>query len=225
MAKALEPKHARPQSRPGSLPRSLAEELRRTVPPSRLTEASARLRRAIDLLERGDSRGAAAEAARVRAEAPRSSSVREVLGIALYREGRFADALAELKAYKRMTGNPDQNHLIADSLRATGKPRHALALTDEELRSEVSKDAKVEAAIVGASALADDGRFAEAMAYLRKARTRSDVAEEHTLRLWYVTGDILERAGRKTEAAEEFQKIMRYDPSAYDAAERLAQLG
>ena len=124
-----------------------------------------------------------------------------------------------------MTGRADQNHLIADCMRALGKPAEALPLTDEALgAADVSQEVKVEAAIVGASALADAGRFPEAMSYLRKARTRSDLADEQTLRLWYVTGDILERAGRRTEAAERFRKIARHDPAAFDVAERLDQL-
>jgi hypothetical protein len=44
------------------------------------------------------------------------------------------------------------------------------------------------------------------------------------MRVWYVTGDILARAGRPQEAAREFRKILRHDAGAYDVAERLAQL-
>jgi predicted TPR repeat methyltransferase len=51
------------------------------------------------------------------------------------------------------------------------------------------------------------------------------VAQDYTLRLWYVRGDVLARAGRLDEAAAEFRKVMRHDPSAFDAAERLAALG
>jgi tetratricopeptide (TPR) repeat protein len=78
--------------------------------------------------------------------------------------------------------------------------------------------------IVAASALADEGRYAEALAFIGRAKTRDDVAEPYTLRLWYVKGDILERAGRPREAAVEFRKVVRHDGSAFDAAERLASL-
>ena len=50
------------------------------------------------------------------------------------------------------------------------------------------------------------------------------MAEDYTLRLWYVRGDILARAGRPDEAAEAFRRIVRHDAGAFDAAERLAQL-
>jgi hypothetical protein len=59
---------------------------------------------------------------------------------------------------------------------------------------------------------------------LRRIRTRDDVAGPEVLRVWYVTGDILERAGRRSEALREFRKIVRHDAAAFDAAERAAQL-
>ena len=60
---------------------------------------------------------------------------------------------------------------------------------------------------------------------LARAKTREDVAEDYTLRLWYARGDILAKAGRSEEAALEFRKIMRHDAAAFDTAERLAELG
>lgn len=184
-----------------------------------------RLARAIELLDRDDPKAAAAEAEKAKRLAPRSAAVREVLGLAWYGLGRWRDALTELKAYKRISGRPDQNHLIADSLRGLGRPAEAVSLAEEALRAKgVSNEAKAEAVIVAASALADQGKFAEALAFLGRAKTREDVAEDYTLRLWYVKGDILERSGRPAEAAIEFQRIMRHDAGAFDVAERLATI-
>jgi tetratricopeptide (TPR) repeat protein len=208
-----------------ALPRSIQDEIRRTAPPGKDRDAISRLGRAIELLDRDDPKGAAAEAEKAKALAPRSGAVREVLGLAMYGLGRWQEALTELKAYKRISGRPDQNHLIADSLRGLGRPTEAVPLAEEVLRVKgVPNEAKAEAVIVAASALADQGRFAEALAFLGRARTREDVSEGYTLRLWYVKGDILERAGRRQEAAEEFRRVMQHDPSAYDAAERLAAI-
>jgi tetratricopeptide (TPR) repeat protein len=164
------------------------------------------------------------EAEKVKALASRSASVREVLGLAYYAAGRWREAVTELKAYRRMTGRQDQNHVIADALRGLGRPSEAVPLAEEELRAKVSNEAKAEAVIVAASALADEGRYAEALAFLGRARTKDDVAEPYTLRLWYVRGDILDRAGRSEEAAVEFRRIVRHDVGAFDAAERLDQL-
>lgn len=228
MPKALSPRQSgkgRPRPTSGAgLPRDVMEELQRTTRPTQLRDAVSRLSRAVELLERGDSGAAAAEARKGKELSGRSASVREVLGLALYGQERWQDALTELKAYRRMSGRADQNHVIADCLRAVGKPAEAVPLAEETLRAKVPNEVKAEAVIVAASALADQGRFAEALAFLGRARTREDVAEPYTLRLWYVRGDILEKAGRRDEAEREFRKVMRHDASAFDVAERLASL-
>src|SRR6187455_3255296 len=105
-----------------SLPRDVVAELRQTSKPGRADQAISRMERAAQLLERGDARGALAEAEKAKAFAPRSASVREIAGLALYQLGRFREALTEMQAYRRMSGRADQNHIIADSLRAVGRP-------------------------------------------------------------------------------------------------------
>jgi len=229
MAKPLQPRPTgrptRPRAPTSQLPRDILDEVRRTARPSDQQDAISRLARAIELLERGDVVAAALEAEKAKRFAPRSAAVREVLGLALYGQDRWKEALTELKAYKRITGRVDQNHLIADCLRGVGRPAEAVPLAEEELRGTAPNDAKAEAVIVAASALADQKRFAEALAFLGRAKTRDDVSESYTLRLWYVKGDILARLGRKDEAAAEFRKVMRHDAAAFDVAERLAQLG
>ncbi len=200
-------------------------ELRGTARPGKAEPAISRLERAVELLERGDARGAAAEAVKAKALAPRSATVREVLGIALYQLERFREALSELQAYRRMSGRADQNHLIADCLRAAGRPERAVPLAEEALASRsVPLATKAEAVVVAASALADLGRFDQALGLLRRIRTREDVGSPEVLRVWYVTGSILERAGRPREAEREFRRIARHDPAAFDVAERLVQL-
>jgi tetratricopeptide (TPR) repeat protein len=207
------------------LPRDVVSELRHMSRPGKADAAIARLERAVQLLERGDARGAAAEAGKAKDLAPRAPAVREVLGLALYQLERFPQALSEMQAYRRMSGRADQNHIIADSLRAVGRPDRAVPLAEEALRAKgVPLSAKAESVIVAASALSDQGKFDQALGMLRRIRTRDDVAGPEVLRVWYVTGSILDQAGRKAEARREFQKIVRHDPGAFDAAERAAQL-
>ncbi len=229
MAKPLQPHPGRQRRGPAptipSLPKAVLDEIRRTTKPTAADDAIARLDRATGLLERGDATGAAREAARAKAMAPRSGAVREVLGLALYGDERWEEALAEMKAYRRLSGRADQNHIIADCLRAVGKAAEVVPLAEEALRARIPNEVKAEVVIVAASALADQRRFPEALAFLRRAQTRDDVAEGYTLRLWYVAGDILQRAGRGQDAEREFRKVFRHDPTAFDVAERLAQLG
>ncbi|HSL15485.1 MAG TPA: tetratricopeptide repeat protein [Actinomycetota bacterium] len=208
-----------------TLPRDVVHELNRTARAGRSNQAIARLERAVELLERGDTRGAVAEAQKAKELASRSAAVREVLGIALYGQRRWREALAELQAYRRISGRADQNHLIADAERGVGRPERAVPLAEEALAARgVPIEAKAEAVIVAASALADMGRFDQALGLLRRVKTRDEVARPEVIRVWYVLADILERAGRREEAAREFRKIMRHDAAAYDVAERLARL-
>ena len=187
-------------------------------------EALSILTRAVDHLSRGDSGRAAAEAEQAKKLAPRSAAVREVLGLAHYGQERFREALSEMQAYRRMSGRADQNHIVADCYRALGQPEKAVDLAEEAVRAKIPDEARAEAAVVGASALAELGRIEQALALLHRLPTRPDVGRPFDLRIWYVTGDILERAGRRSEAAKEFRRVLRYDPAAFDAAERLAQL-
>ncbi|MGZ4108629.1 MAG: tetratricopeptide repeat protein [Actinomycetota bacterium] len=231
MPKALSPRPSgRRRQQPAqpvrALPRDVVNELNRVARSGKEQQAAARLERAVQLLERGDSRGAVSEAQKAKEFAPRSASVREVLGMALYQQRRWREALSELQTYRRISGRADQNHLIADAERGLGRPERAVPLAEEALAGRgVPIEAKAEAVIVAASALADMGRFDQALGLLRRVRTRDDVARPEVIRVWYVIADILEKAGRPKEAAEQFRKILRHDPGAYDVAERIAQLG
>ncbi len=211
--------------RRSGLPPEIASELRQTARAGKAEPAMARLERAVELLERDDARGAAAEAQKAKELAPRSAAVREVLGLAYYRQDRYREALTEMQTYRRISGRADQNHIIADCLRSIGRPDRAVPLAEEALAARgIPLAAKTEAVIVAASALADQGKFDQALGLLRRIRTRDDVAGPEVIRVWYVTGDILAKAGRSADAAREFRKILRHDAAAYDAAERVAQL-
>jgi tetratricopeptide (TPR) repeat protein len=163
-------------------------------------------------------------AGKAKALASRSSSVREVLGLALYRAGEYREAIRELQAYKRMSGKADQNHVLADSFRATGAPERAIPLAQEAMRSRAPDEIRAEAAVVAGAALADLKRYDEALALLRKFSGGDGGALPHHLRVWYVMADVLERSGRRSEAVDRFRRILAHDPDAYDVAERLAAL-
>jgi tetratricopeptide (TPR) repeat protein len=208
----------------GALPRDVTDDLRATARAGRADEAIRLLEEAVSALSAGRPNPASRAASQAKSLAPRSGAVREVLGMALYQAERFREALSELQAYRRITGRVDQNHLIADCHRALGAPQKALPPVQEALVARISDEVRAEAAVVGGAALADLGRYDEALTLLRKFSTNTEVARPHDLRVWYVTGDVLERAGRKAEAAQEFRRIMRHDPGAHDAAERLAAL-
>ena len=133
MPKALSPRpggKARPKGGAASnLPRDVSEEVQRVTRPTEARDALSRVGRAIDLLERGDAGAAVTEAQKAKRLSPRSASIREVLGLALYGQQRWQEALTELKAYRRMTEHADQNHIMADCLRGLGRPKRSRSWT------------------------------------------------------------------------------------------------
>jgi hypothetical protein len=60
----------------------------------------------------------------------RSGSVREMLGLAYYRNGQFKEAARELSAFRRLAGSTEQNPVLADCYRAMQKPERAIELCD-----------------------------------------------------------------------------------------------
>ncbi|MGH2771355.1 MAG: tetratricopeptide repeat protein, partial [Actinomycetota bacterium] len=117
------------------LPREWLAELATTA--GHRQEQVARLvSRGLEAFLAGDYEACAALARQAKDRAPRSARVRELLGLAAYRAGRWKEALGELLAYRRLTGQLDQNHLIADCYRAQGRPERALEVCDEVSRDQ-----------------------------------------------------------------------------------------
>lgn len=159
--------------------------------------------------------------------APRSADVREALGVAHYHAGDYRAASRELQAYRRMSGRADQNHVLADALRAQGRDTDGIAaLIEEMLTSDVDAARRSEGVIVWASALADAGDLGAARSVLRRFLGSADApddAGEAALRLHYVAADLAQRAGDDTEAQRRFEQIAARDGDFHDVAERLAR--
>ncbi len=214
----------RPDPPRPSLPRDVLEEIRATARRGAADDVARLVEEAVDALADDRAAEAVGIARRAKGMASRSASTREVLGLALYRAEQYREALAELQTYRRMTGSSTHNHVIADCHRALGAPEKGLPLVQEVLTAKVAPEVQAEAVIVAASALADMGRFDQALALLRRFPTNEHAARPHDLRVWYVMGDVLERAGRRRDAAAQFVRVAERDPDAYDAAERAERL-
>lgn len=154
----------------------------------------------------------------------RSAAVRELLGLAYYRSGKWHEAARELAAFRRISGTTEQNPVIADCYRATEKPQKAVELCDEIRRGEIPEAVYYEGQIVAAGALADMGRGDEAIARLERLDLNPEVAQEHHLRAWYVLADLLQGRGRFTQARELFEAVAAADPEVTDAPARAAKL-
>jgi tetratricopeptide (TPR) repeat protein len=161
--------------------------------------------------------------------APRSPVVREALAIALYRAGDLHAALSELQAYRRISGSDDQNHLLADCLRAEGRDPERAVEVGLALAQDPAQDLerRVEAAIVVAAVHLDLGRHARAAAVLAPfldGAAAEDVPRDSTVRLLWVAADIAEDGGDVARAIASLERLQSLDPSYPDAAERLEAL-
>src|SRR5690606_20408852 len=115
-----------------------------------------------------------------------------------YLRGEFKAALTELRAYKRLSGRDDQDHLVADCLRGSGAPPAEVGeVVQAMVGGDAPADRRLEALLVWAGTVADAGDVAAGRAVLRRAdRDLVDAAGPDARdRLTYVAGDLAERAG------------------------------
>ena len=157
--------------------------------------------------------------------AARVGVVREAAGIAAYRTGRWADALAELRTARRLTGRDDYLPLMADAERALGRLDRALALIREADHDKLERATQIELLIVESGIRRDQGMAEAAVVTLQVPELRSARLRPWSARLIYAYADALLAAGREEEAREEFARAAAADPNdETDAAERLDEL-
>ena len=207
------------------LPQEALNELRGTARPHAVADAARALADAVLALSEDGDPEAAVRAARVaKRAAPRSASVREALGIALYQTGDFRAARTELAAAQRISGRQDLSAMLADIERALGRPERAIELFERVDRSKLDPDTAAELLLVAASAYGDLGQPASGVALIRRhARGPAELAD-HDLRLAYAEGALAEQAGDRPGARAAFSRVVQADPEFHDAAERLDQL-
>lgn len=160
-------------------------------------------------------------------QAPRIAAIREAYGVALYLREEYAPALSELQAYRRLSGSSDQNHLVADCLRALGRDVDRVGEVARELMEDARApaDRRAEASIVWAAALADAGELSSARAVLRRQlAVPRDGDEQHDLRVRWLAAELAERDGDRAEARRQLVAVSSADPEDLEVAERLEQL-
>lgn len=195
-----------------SLPDSLAERIAR-----HLVAAG----RAID----EDPDLAFAHAKYARGLAPRLAVVREAFGLTAYRTGDYATALAELRAVRRMTGDPSYLAVMADCERGLGRPERALALGRDPDARRLAPAERVELAIVMSGARRDRGEYAAAVVALQGPALKRTQVHDWTARLWYAYAAALVDAGRMEEAKKWFSSVAAIDDEGEtDAEDRLVEL-
>jgi tetratricopeptide (TPR) repeat protein len=171
-----------------------------------------------------DPAAALAHAMAARRLAPRLASVREAVGLAAYYADEWSTAIAELRAYHRLTGRQTHLAVIADCERAQGRPERAIDLYRAAEADKLEPAEAIELLIVAAGARADLGQIDAAVAMLQVPEL-ADGDLPWAARLRYAFADALLNAGRGDEAREWFARAAEADADlATDAAERLLEL-
>ncbi|MER0246696.1 hypothetical protein AAHZ94_32930 [Streptomyces sp. HSW2009] len=157
--------------------------------------------------------------------ASRVAAVREAAGFASYGVAKYAEALAEFRAARRMTGSSDLWPVMADCERGMGRPERALAMAGEPEVQKLDRAGQVEMRLVAAGARRDMGQTEAAVVTLQSSELASSAIHPWTARLRYAYADALLAVERTDEAREWFAKALEADQGGTtDASDRLAEL-
>jgi tetratricopeptide (TPR) repeat protein len=172
-----------------------------------------------------DPETAYAHAAAAAARAGRVGAVREAAGLAAYRSGHYAEALSELRAARRITGDHSMLPVMADCERGLGRPERALEMAAAPEMTELDAATRVEMLIVASGARRDMGQLEAAVVALQGPALKPHLRKEWSARLFYAYADALLAAGRRDEAVTWFEHAADADSGdETDADVRLAEL-
>jgi tetratricopeptide (TPR) repeat protein len=211
-----------PDVDPGMLAQEVRAELRSLSKAN--AERVARHLVAAGRLVDEDPEAALEHARAARATAGRIGVVREAVGVAAYHAGEWAEALAEFRAARRLTGDPAYLPVIADCERALGRPERALDVARSAEVARLPDEQRVEMRIVEAGARRDMGELDAALLTLEAAGLDRSRVEPWSPRLWYAYADTLLAAGRTDEAYDWFAATVTIDEDGLtDASDRLEE--
>lgn len=166
-----------------------------------------------------------AHAVAARERAGRVGAVREAAGLAAYRSGRFAEALSELRAARRITGDQSLLPVMADCERGLGRPEKALEMAGSPEARSLDALGRAEMLFVASGARRDLGQPEAAALMLQGPELRPERRKPWSARLFYAYADALLDCGRRDEAVTWFEHAAEADTTGEtDAGERLAEL-
>jgi tetratricopeptide (TPR) repeat protein len=177
-----------------------------------------------ELLE-DDPEAALEHAKAARGRSARIAAVREAVGIAAYHCGDWAQALAELRAARRMGSKSPLLALIADCERGVGRPERAIELARSAEAAALAGDDADELRIVVAGARTDLGQMEQALALLSTPQLDPKRTGQTAARLFYAYAETLLAMGRTDESMKWFLHAAAADVEGVtDAEERVSEL-
>lgn len=157
-------------------------------------------------------------------QAPDVAAARELLGLTLYRLGRWPAAVKELRAYFELTGSYDQHPTLMDAYRAQKRWPTVERLWNELKEASPHPAVVAEGRIVMAGALADRGELRKAIDLLERSKPVVKNPKDHHLRTMYALADLYDRAGDIPRARDLFRRLAEIDPDYFDVRSRLRGL-
>src|SRR6201997_1616009 len=151
-----------------------------------------------------DPEAALSHAQAARARSGRIAAVREAVGIAAYRCGDWAQALAELRAARRMGSKSPLLPLIVDCERGLGRPERALELARGPEAAKLTGDEADEMRIGAAGARTDLGQLEQALPLLSPPQLDPTQTGTTAARLFYAYAETLLALDRPAEALQWF---------------------
>jgi tetratricopeptide (TPR) repeat protein len=173
-----------------------------------------------------DPKRALEHARAARGRGARVAAVREATGLAAYHAGEWAEALSELRAARRISGDPSHIAVMADCERALGRPERALKAIEDPAVGKLDFATRAELIIVVAGARRDLNQLDAALAVFERGGSLNlDNPRPGSARLAYAYADALAAAGRVEEAIQWFGAAAKVDvEDETDAADRAADL-
>lgn len=157
-------------------------------------------------------------------EAPEFADARELLGLSLYRLGRWKAAIDELEAFRELTHSTEQHPVLMDCHRAKGRWADVEALWEELGEASPAGHLVTEGRIVLAGAQADQDDIEKAIRTLQAGWKLPKRPQDHHLRRAYALADLYDRAGKTARARELFKWIAGHDPRFADVKTRVKTL-
>lgn len=157
-------------------------------------------------------------------EAPELVESRELLGVALYRSGRWKEAVEQLETVRELTSSTDWHPMLADCHRALGRWADVEELWAELGAESPSAEIVTEGRIVLAGARADRGDLRGAIATLEDRWRKPGRPRADQLRRAYALADLYDRAGKTARARELFKWVAHHEPALADVQARVRAL-
>lgn len=203
----------------GQLPKWVRDEILRSTPKDRRQPAITHLSKAMELFADERYPAAAAELRKAKELSPRSSTIREMLGLSAYRSGNWDEALRELRTFRRLTGDLIHYPVEMDSLRGLGRDDDVIKAWESLQGYDISATINHEARVVYASFLLDQGRARDAWPVIKPSRLVASPTQGE-LRRWFVAARVALEAGDK-EAARRLVAALDEQELDFDGVDEL----